>query len=62
MSWGILCSVLYGASKTLSNLLALITINQEAEHSVLSFSLHDTRLSLEHNTREVTIIVTSRVN
>jgi hypothetical protein len=55
-----LCSMLYGASITLSNLLALITINQEPEHSVFSFSLRDTRLFLQRNTR-VTIIVTYRV-
>ena len=32
MPLGILRSMLYGACKTLSNLLALIKINQEAEH------------------------------
>jgi hypothetical protein len=50
----------YGASKTLLSLLALITTNQEAEHSVFSFSLHDTHLSLECNA-QVTIIVTYHV-
>jgi hypothetical protein len=46
----ILRSLLYGACKTHSNLLALIKINQEAELYVLSFSLHDTLLWLERNT------------
>jgi hypothetical protein len=44
MPLGILRSMSYGACKTLSNLL------EEAEHYVLSFSLHDTPLWLERNT------------
>lgn len=60
MPLGILRSMLYGACKPLSNLLALIKIIQEAEHSVLSSSLHDTPLWLGRNT-PVKITVTYRV-
>jgi len=60
MPLGILRSMFYGACKTHSNLLALIKINQEVEHHVLSFSLHDTPLWLERNT-PLEITVTYRV-
>lgn len=60
MPLGILRSMLYGACKTLFNLLALIKIIQEAEQSVLSFSRHDTPLWLGRNT-PVKITVTYRV-
>jgi hypothetical protein len=43
----ILRNMLYGACKTLSNLLALNKINQEAEQSVWSFALRDAPLWLE---------------
>jgi hypothetical protein len=60
MPLAVLRSMLYGACNALSNLLAFIKINQEAEHSVSSFTLHDTLLRLEHNTT-VKITVTYRV-